>query len=471
LRVARCGDQAIAQGIDRKQVCWRGGYFGEAMAFDELKLAHTVRKLFNLTLRGSSQERETARQRLEDLLTKHRLTLGDVDRLIALSVTAPSAFVDNSDDEQPMPPPEGKVPDVFELVDWVLRRFLYLEEDHQFTAFALWVLHTFVFQDFDHTPRLALLSPARGCGKSVGFRLLERLCLRPRKFGSTTTAVLPRLTQERSTVLLDETDNMDFANDPVLRAVLNDGFTTGARRALMLKGGMTEFDLFAPVALAGIGRLPLPLMSRSIVINMARAPRKVKLERFSTSPILLEELDVVYRHVFVWAQTMRGKFDTDPEMPSGFYGRLADRWRVLFSIADALGHGAKARAAARVFASEHNDEDIKVLLLADIRQVFGTDDQIIAENLLKRLLVLDDGQWSEFRGEHGDLAPKPLTRPEMTKMISAFGIRTRTIWPRHRTAETKSDRGYHKGQFEAAWASYCDDTPTQPSAIRHLRRA
>jgi hypothetical protein len=449
------------------------------MAFDELKLAHKVRAIFNLTLRGSTHEREAARQRLEDLLAKHRLTLGDVERLIALSVSAssaaPSAPADNGDVEPA--PAAGKVPDVFELVDWVLRRFLYLRDsegrvqDHYFTAIALWILHTFVVGEFDHTPRLALLSPVRGCGKSLVLDLCERLCLRPRKLGSATTAVLPRLTRDRSTVLLDEADNLDFAHDPILRAVLNDGFTAGARRGLLAKGDVAEFDLFAAVALGAIGRLPLPLMSRSIVIHMTRAPRRLKLERFGRNNLVQrEELDVVYRHTFAWAQGMRGKFNTDPEMPSGFYGRLADRWRALISIADALGHGEKARAAARVFAAEHSDEDVKVLLLADIRRVF-VDDQISAESLLKQLLGLDDALWSEFRGEHGDQAPKPLTRPTMTKMISAFGIRTRTIWPRHRTAETKSERGYHKGQYESAWASYCDDnTATQPSVVRHLRR-
>ena len=36
----------------------------------ELALAHKVRKLFMLTLRGNEQECETARQLLEELLTR-----------------------------------------------------------------------------------------------------------------------------------------------------------------------------------------------------------------------------------------------------------------------------------------------------------------------------------------------------------------------------------------------------------------
>ena len=101
------------------------------------------------------------------------------------------------------------------------------------------------------------------------------------------------------------------------------------------------------------------------------------------------------------------------------------------------------------------------------------EDQIPTDLLLQHLLTLDDGRWTEFRGEHGNQAPKPLTRPTMTKMISVFGVRTKTLWPRHRNASAKSTRGYTRQDFERAWAAYCDDegnTPTHLSIIKHLRR-
>jgi Protein of unknown function (DUF3631) len=443
----------------------------------EIRLAHLVRKLLMLTLRGNTQECKTARQRLEGLLTKHRKSWGDVDQLIALSVTHPEKTLNDGDDEDEPPPTQqdGKVPDAFKLVDWALRRFLFLE-DHQYTALTLWVLHTFVFREFQHTPRLALLSPVRACGKSVALGLCAKLCLLGRRLGSASTAVLPRLIHnERITLLLDEADNLDFASDPILRAILNDGFEAAGVRALVINQETREFDLFAPLAFGAIGRLPLPLMSRSIVINMSRAPRKAMPERFDLkNQKLWEELDVVYRYVFAWAQQVRTQLDTDPPMPDGCYGRTADRWRVLFAIADALGHGDRAREAAKVFAGEHADEDVKIELLSDIRRVFGAfaEDQIAAEVLLQHLLALDDGHWAEFRGEHGNQAPKPLRRPAMVTMISTFGIRTRTLWPRHRMADTKSSRGYTRADFERAWDAYCGDdaTATHPSVIRHLRR-
>jgi hypothetical protein len=114
--------------------------------------------------------------------------------------------------------------------------------------------------------------------------------------------------------------------------------------------------------------------------------------------------------------------------------------RVL-SDADALDRGDPGRTAAKAFAGEHADEDVKIELLSDIRHVFGAlaGDQIAAEVLLQHLLALDDGRWTEFRGEHGNQAPKPLNRPAMVKMISAFGVKTKSLWPRgRRTARPRA---------------------------------
>jgi hypothetical protein len=161
-------------------------------------------------------------------------------------------------------------------------------------------------------------------------------------------------------------------------------------------------------------------------------------------------------------------------MPNGFFGRRADRWRALFAISDAVGCGDQAREAAKDLSSEHQDEDLKVMLLNDIRTAFGmlADDQVTVDTLLQCLLTLGDEHWAEFRGEANDQAPKPLTRATLAKLISAFGIRTRTIWPRNRTPDSKSWRGYRRSQFEKAWASYCDEgnTPTHPSNIMRLQR-
>jgi hypothetical protein len=384
--------------------------------------------------RGNDQERETARQRLDELLTKNRTTWGDVSRLIAPSHSNPETTRNDSEGEdEPPASPDDKMPNLFELAEWTLRRFLFLEE-HQLAAAPLWVLHCFVFRDFQHTPRLALLSPTRGCGKSVMVNLLAKLRPRARKLGSETTATLPRLIdRDAPTLLLDETDNINFAKDGVLRSIVNDGFENGGIRMLMINGELREFRLFAPLAFGAIGQLPTPLMSRSVVINMCRAPKNAGLERLNlNNPTLLAELGFVYRQAFDWAQKIRGQLNADPAMPDGFFGRVADRRRVLFSIADALGHGNRARLAVKSFVGEHSDVDIGVILLSDVRRVFGAfaEDRIKTSLLLQHVLALDDAQCTEFCGVKGNRNPKALTESEMVGMIRGFGIRIHTIYPR-----------------------------------------
>jgi hypothetical protein len=412
------------------------------MALDEklIKLAHRARKLHEVWVRApDSPEGKLAYEQLTILLTRDHKTFGDLAELIHISKLA-EAGAPPEDDVSPSTSADDPLQDVFALVERALRWFLLLK-DHQYVALTLWILHSFVFREFDHSPRLAVLSPVRGCGKSNVAIIGERLCLRAKRFGSVTTAVLPRLTDEHYCVLGDETDNWDFGDDPVLRSVLNDGFTAGAKRGILIGGKVKEFELFAPVAFFAIGRLPLTLMSRSIVINMTRAPADADIVRFSAkNPEHLAALDFIYRQLFDWSLLARGKFDLDPPMPDRrFYGRVADRWRPLFSIADLLGCGERAREAAKVFAAEFTDEDSKVLLLSAARDVFGAyaDDRIDRDVLLALLREHGDGLWSEFRGERGDQAPRPLTRAEMVKMFAAFGINTKPIWPRHRTAGTR----------------------------------
>jgi len=58
---------------------------------------------------------------------------------------------------------------------------------------ALWVLHTYVFDRFDVTPRLGLLSPVRGCGKTTLLILLELLANDPYRTDNVTAAVIYHL--------------------------------------------------------------------------------------------------------------------------------------------------------------------------------------------------------------------------------------------------------------------------------------
>ena len=73
-------------------------------------------------------------------------------------------------------------------------------------------------------------------------------------------------------MLLDEVDNLNLPGKDknVLRTVLNSGYRRGGAIDRVIKNAPVAFAVFAPVALAGIGLVPPPLMSRSIVIRMQK---------------------------------------------------------------------------------------------------------------------------------------------------------------------------------------------------------
>jgi hypothetical protein len=76
-------------------------------------------------------------------------------------------------------------------------------------AIALWVLHTHVFGRFKITPRLALLSPVRGCGKTTVLILLEALTANPDRSGNiSAAAIYHTLASREHTMLIDEGDNL-----------------------------------------------------------------------------------------------------------------------------------------------------------------------------------------------------------------------------------------------------------------------
>jgi Protein of unknown function (DUF3631) len=283
---------------------------------------------------------------------------------------------------------------------------------------------------------------------------------------TTAAAIYYALDRHRGTVLLvDEADGLDLTRNNVLRSVFNSGHRRGGGINRFVGGRPQRYRTFAPLSIAAIGMLPLPLLHRSVVINMQRS---------STHLRRLDEASLVFHltreGIRNWAADCT--LAPDPEMPPALRHRAADNWRVLLSIADDLGYGEAARATAVALCADRPDEDAAVTLLWDIRTVFQARgvDRIASAALVEALLGLDDGYWNEWRGPNDDRQPRKLTQAELSRLLRPFGIRPRTIWPARRGPGDRSSRGYLRSEFEEAWRSYCTsaDTPTQFSKIISL---
>jgi hypothetical protein len=325
------------------------------------------------------------------------------------------------------------------------------------------------------TPRLALRSPVAACGKTTLIDILSTLVARPEKFDSISTAAIFRLIDSsHPTLLIDEADNLGIAlqQNGRLRAVFNSGHRKGGQVGLMEGGRMRKYSTFAPLALAlpdTMFGLPRTLDSRSITITMER--HGTQRERFDANDHLV--LDAAYRQIWLWQNETQ--LNPDPVMPTQAKSRIADNWRPLLAVADALGWSKKAREAMHVFIGEFRDADAKLLLLRDIRQVFNVhaSDRLSTATLLAALHRDDGADWCEFCGIRGNQQPHKLKVSELATMLREFKIRPRTIWPTKRAPETKSKKGYRRADFEQAWRQYCpeDGTPSQSSNVRSLQSA
>jgi hypothetical protein len=425
-----------------------------------------------------ARERESARQWLLDLLITHRKNWNDLVELLCFPVSPSWADAAN-----PSPPP-GVDPGypAIDIIDTLVATYSPKLTPAQRMATVLWILHTHVYTRFQVTPRLVLGSPVKRCGKTTLIDLTETLVAKPLKADYVTPAVIYRLVDKsHPTFLLDEIDNLglELRHNGKLRAVFNSGHRRGGRVVLMSGGEPCQFSTCTPVALAGIGKLPLPLMDRAIVIAMQRL-QPGEVPRFSGRD---PAIDYVFDKTRVWARTVT--LNPDPAMPEQIRNhRQADNWRPLIAIADSFGTacGRLAREAAIEFAQMQQDEDAQVLLLHDIRTVFDARnvDRLFSEQLIAALVGIEDAMWSEWRGLHGGQQPHHLSQSELAKLLAPFDIRPKTIWPPQRTPASRSAKGYLRSQFEQAWASYCDGfdddpaggtggTSSQSSNIRHLR--
>ena len=61
-------------------------------------------------------------------------------------------------------------------IETFIKRFLILPTESDYTVFTLWITHTYFMHKLKTTPRLALISPEFGCGKSRSLEVLQTLC-------------------------------------------------------------------------------------------------------------------------------------------------------------------------------------------------------------------------------------------------------------------------------------------------------
>lgn len=340
---------------------------------------------------------------------------------------------DNALDEWHGPPVDGA--ELLTDIEQFAGRFLALPTEHHLVVLSLWITHTWAVNAFYVTPRLVLSSPEPGSGKTRLLEIMQLLCRDAKLTLSTTTAALYRRIKAQEvppTILQDECDavfgNSRNSHAEDLRALFNAGYRRGATvdRCERESRDVTEFPVFAPVALAGliggaVAKHMRTVLDRAVVFHMQRRAPDEHVDDFRGRDA--EEAAAPMRQrLRAWADEHLDDLRTmRPDIPDGVRDRRAECWEALLAIADTAGGTwpERAREACCHFelATDLDDERLSlgIRLLRDMREVFGANDRMHSASIV-RALVSDPG-W-----EWNDLPGKPLDQRRLAKELKPYGV-------------------------------------------------
>jgi hypothetical protein len=452
----------------------------DAAVSAELSEAGEIKRLAGLK-ETDPAEYDRERVRIADKFGMRRPTL---DKKVAQEKTAPKGGKGEADsnglvEREPQPwHDQVSLAEVLKELRERLAKHIVFGSKAQGTAVTLWIAHTYVFEQFEFTPRLALESATARCGKTTLHDLLGLTGHRPVEADKLTPASLVRLKAATgpATVLLDEMGDALRAS-PELESVLRSGFQRG-KNALVLRslpdGSFVHemYDVFAPVAIALVGSLRGALADRAIHIHLRRKSVQAKVQKLRHGRNRQHLLDIG-RQLARWAADDGDALGDEPNIPEALNDRAGDFAVPLLAIADQAG-GAwpeEARAALVQLIAEGADRasDNAILLLRDLRWIFDADlkqqeagrpalppeeqekqrsllaekQEISSELLVEQLVRLAECPWP--RMESG----RPLSQYTLSVLLRDFSIQPVNMGP-----ENARKRGYRRLQFTEAWSAY-----------------
>ncbi|MGZ3117031.1 DUF3631 domain-containing protein [Streptomyces sp. H62] len=348
-----------------------------------------------------------------------------------------------------------------------IARYVILPNGDALTAVTLWVAATHIQPAMQHAPRLAVVGPAKRCGKSRLLDVITETAHDPLITVNTSPAVVFRaIGDDPPTLLVDEADTIFGSvkaaeKNEELRGLLNAGHQRN-RPALRISGPehkTRKFPTFAMAALAGIGALPDTVMDRAVVIRMQRRKDGERVDQFRSRRDI-PALHALRDRLAAWIRPLMDTAeDLVPRMP--VQDRAADTWEPLVIVAELAGgtwpEDARAACAAMCAAEADKDDEsnLKTRLLQDIRRAFarcGDPDIMRTRDLLEELLKDQEAPWAEY-GTAG-LSPRHLGL-----LLKDFDIKAATL----RFEGGRQAKGFARLRFTDAWARYCPEESTSES--------
>lgn len=351
---------------------------------------------------------------------------------------------------------------------WIafFRRYLAITET-QGLVLALWAVNTWVYERFGSTPYLEVYAATRGCGKTRVLEVLALLVRGPEQMATARIAPIVRLIAEHQgkiTLLIDEAEKLAAGSINETRSALASGYRKGSSHPVTTASGVVRYPTYCPKAFALIGNIQPILRDRSIPIFLQQG--KPPADLLAEYAQATETADELKTELFRLSQS--GAFAHPPlSVPEWLYGRDAEIWTALFSVAACLNvhkttyealqaasvdlSALKELPALPSHAAKASDEGAEELaaaerLLTDVKLVTREDDTVIAtEELLARLRDVKTSPWRVWRG-------KGLDAIVLAALLSRYGLAPEKIQVGKGRKDRKIVRGYRTSKIRAARA-------------------
>jgi putative DNA primase/helicase len=371
-------------------------------------------------------------------------------------------------------------------------RHVVMGDREKLTA-SLWALHCHVLEATSITPRLAATSVFPESGKTTFLKVLRFLIPRPLHLVALKGPTLFRTIEYwHPSMLLDECNNWLFnatggGGDDTkgdIMSIIDAGHERGVivPRLVPSANGSGDwvphgFDVYGPLVLALIGRLPEQIDSRSIEIAFVRRTANQAITPLHTRRPP-PELGELARKAARWgADHVDLLKEWEPEIPDEIGNRVADNWEIMLSIAEVVEEEATrsansrpdypqltreaAIAAGRTSKANRVHSNTRLTLLADLQMLFDTEwalDQkrtsplfeditavvLFSEAIVEDLAKLEERPWAEW-----GRAKKPLSKVQLARLLAPLRIR-----PRNVLRDQVQRKGYEREAFEKAWETY-----------------
>jgi|HubBroStandDraft_1064217.scaffolds.fasta_scaffold08932_6 hypothetical protein len=321
---------------------------------------------------------------------------------------------------------------------------------------SVWNVHTFMFEEFSHTPYLDINSPVKACAKTTLSAAISRVSKNGMLVVNPTgPSIFRTIEQERPTLIIDEAA---LQKDSSLLTIANAGFSrmTGMVPRV-IKNRVVNFNTYCPKAFASLNPLPETVMDRSVPIPMKglRREDKDKIVPFSQKSVP----DDLVGCIAGWVAAHKEEIALYYEKCrlDFLHARQEDLWRPLFAIIHVQCQQRekefRAIAIRLTTLKKENEEDRLIKLLQDVRVVFrdsnamSRDNKISTIDLLSRLAALPESPWGTLNALH------------LATQLRRFEIKPKQLW-----IGGANVRGYAMEDFEDAFARYTSE-PDPPMEV------